>query len=93
MMPLMPLTPSQQPWHSMQMAALPEVYVQNASLEIAWTHTVTKGRSIAGTVIMPFFTDEMEGFDINIEFDWEFAEKQLADGHFRLPEITQPPID
>jgi len=35
MLPLMPLVPEAQPWHSSQMAALPEVYVQNASLEIA----------------------------------------------------------
>ena len=93
MLPLMPLTQSPQPWHSMQMAALPEVFVQNASLEIAWTRVVKEGRSIAGTVILPFFTDDMEGFDINIEFDWEYAEKQVATGQFRLPEVNVPPID
>ncbi len=65
MLPLMPLSPAGQPWHSTQMAALPEVYVQNASLEIAWSKVVRAGGNIAGTILMPFLTDEMEGFDIN----------------------------
>jgi len=93
MLPLMPLTNSEQPWHSMQMAALPVVYVQNASLEIAWTRLISEGRGIAGTVVMPFFTDDMEGFDINTEFDWDYAEKQVATGQFLLPAITQAAID
>lgn len=93
MLPLLPLTQSPQPWHSMQMAALPEVYVQNASLEIAWTRVVTEGRSIAGTVILPFFTTDMEGFDINTEFDWEYAVRQVESGQFRLPAIDVPPVD
>jgi len=93
MLPLLPLTQSPQPWHSMQMAALPDVYVQNASLEIAWTRVVTEGRSIAGTVILPFFTTDMEGFDINTEFDWEYALKQVETGQFQLPAIDTPPVD
>src|ERR1051326_4680487 len=40
MVPLMPLSPEGQPWHSSQFAALPTVYVQNASLEIAWSRVV-----------------------------------------------------
>ncbi len=50
MMPLLPLTPEGQPWHSTQMAALPEVHVQNASLEIAWTRVALVGNTIAGDV-------------------------------------------
>jgi len=34
---LLPLSPSEQPWHSSQYQSLPEVYSQNARLEIAWT--------------------------------------------------------
>jgi CMP-N,N'-diacetyllegionaminic acid synthase len=37
MTPLLPLGPPEQPWHSSQYPSLPEVYVQNASLEMAWT--------------------------------------------------------
>lgn len=72
---LQPDTPA--PWHSQQYAALPQVFVQNASLEIAWTATVAEKRSIAGDRILPFFTRELEGFDINTELDWLLAELVL----------------
>jgi CMP-N,N'-diacetyllegionaminic acid synthase len=62
------------PWHSQQYAALPEVFVQNASLEIAWCRTAMEKNSIAGDVILPFFTQAFEGFDINTELDWALAE-------------------
>ena len=56
MVPLLPLTPPEMPWHSSQYQALPEVYVQNASLEIAYTRVVEQGRTIAGSVLVPFLT-------------------------------------
>ncbi len=40
MMPLLPLGPAEQPWHSSQYPSLPVIYVQNASLEIAWSRVV-----------------------------------------------------
>ena len=40
-----------QPWHSTPYQALPPVYVQNASLEIAWTRVVLERRTIAGDVL------------------------------------------
>ena len=92
MLPLLPLVPEAQPWHSSQMAALPEVYVQNASLEIAWSRVVFDGRTIAGVSVMPFFTDEAEGFDINNQYDWDYAEAHrgarqvcLAEGRRHVP--------
>ena len=54
-----------QPWHSSQYPSLPEVYVQNASLEIAWTRVPLEGGTIAGTVLMPFLTRDYEGYDVN----------------------------
>ena len=91
MLPLLPLTPEKQPWHSSQYAALPEVYVQNASLEIAWCRLVRSERTIAGTVVMPFLTDEVEGFDINNEYDWRYAEQMVESAAARLPTISRPP--
>lgn len=91
MLPLMPLTPEDQPWHSSQYAALPEVYVQNASLEIAWTRVVTQSRTIAGSVVVPFITEDEEGLDVNEEFDWWKAERLLSEGSVRLPEISVDP--
>lgn len=91
LLPLMPFGPAEQPWHSSQYQSLPPVYAQNASLEIAWTRVVREGRTIAGASIVPFFTDEMEGFDINHRHDWILAEQLLKAGEAKLPEVSQRP--
>ena len=90
MMPLLPLGPAEQPWHSSQYPSLPEIYVQNASLEMAWSRVVLKDRTIAGTVVMPFFTTDYEGFDVNNEYDWQLAEHLVQKGDAKLPKVTQP---
>ena len=79
------------PWHSQQKAALPKVYVQNASLEIAWTRVALQGGSIAGDKVIPFFTEGVEGVDINNESDWWYVQHLLAAGEARLPAISTPP--
>jgi len=91
MAPLLPLTPSEQPWHSSQYQSLPEVYVQNASLEIAWSRVVFESRTIAGNVLMPFFTKDYEGFDVNSAYDWNLAEHLIDSGQAGLPSIPQSP--
>lgn len=83
--------PRTQPWHSTPYQALPRVYVQNASLEIAWTRIVLEKRTIAGDVLMPFITEGYEGFDINDPHDWVIAERLLADGAAGLPPVAQEP--
>ena len=60
------------------MAALPEVFVQNASLEIAWSAWCSTGGPSPGSTVMPFFTDEAEGFDINNQYDWDYAEAMVS---------------
>lgn len=92
LLPLLPLSPEDRPWHSQQKAALPEVYVQNASLEIAWTEMALSTRSIAGSVLVPFFTRDDEGIDINAAQDWWYAEHLIAKGEARLPEVDTPPF-
>jgi CMP-N,N'-diacetyllegionaminic acid synthase len=87
MMPLLPFGPKEQPWHSTPYQGLPEVYSQNASLEMAWTRVVFNGRTIAGNVVMPFFTEGYEGLDVNRPYDWELAEKLIASGEAQLPKI------
>ncbi len=91
MAPLMPLTPPEQPWHSTQMAALPEVYVQNASLEIAWTRVADAG-TIAGEVVMPFVTLGTEGLDVNTEYDFWYCEQLAERGEAKLPAVPQDPF-
>ena len=90
MMPLLPLGPAEQPWHSSQYPSLPEIYIQNASLEIAWSRVVFEDRTIAGNVFMPFFTVDYEGFDVNNEYDWQLAEQMVKKGEAKLPLVRQP---
>ena len=78
MYPLLPFSPEEQPWHSSQYQSLPEIFVQNASLEIAWCNIVEKEKTIAGTSIIPFLTEDYEGFDINTPYDWSLAEHLIA---------------
>jgi len=91
MSPLLPFGNGEQPWHSTPYQALPKVYVQNASLEMAWTRVVRERRTIAGDVLVPFLTEGYEGFDINDAFDWMVAERLLAEGKVSLPAVTKEP--
>jgi len=91
MTPLLPLSPAEQPWHSSQYPSLPEVYVQNASLEMAWTKVIFNYGTIAGNVVMPFLTQDYEGFDVNTPYDWGLAEHLARNGEARLPSVSQVP--
>lgn len=92
MTPLLPFSSDGQPWHSSQYQALPEIFVQNASLEMAWTKVVRDSRTIAGEIILPFFTEGYEGFDINDPKDWRDAEYLLSQDSAVLPEVWQKPF-
>ena len=75
MRPLLDQGPGEVPFHSTQYAALPKVYVQNSSLEIAWRSVLDGPRpSIAGDRLAPFLTDETEGFSIDYPDDVARAE-------------------
>ena len=91
MTPLLPLGPAEQPWHSSQYPSLPEVYVQNASLEIALSRVVFDDHTIAGNTVMPFLTQGYEGFDVNTAYDWNLAEHLVRNGDARLPAVSQEP--
>jgi len=86
MSPLLP-QPEELPFHSRQYAALPPVYVQNSSLEIAWTRVATEYHTIAGTRVAPFFTDGLEGFSIDYPGDFELAEASASS----LPTVAVAP--
>jgi CMP-N-acetylneuraminic acid synthetase len=78
-------------WHAGQYQALPEVYVQNSALEIAWTRVVTDTGTREGTVLAPFLTSGLEGFNVDDEEDWERAERLVASGGATLTEVGRPP--
>jgi CMP-N,N'-diacetyllegionaminic acid synthase len=91
MRPLLASPENGTPWHSSPYQSLPPVYAQNASLEIAWTKTLLEQRSIAGTLIMPFFTTGSEGLDVNEPRDWWYVEELLRRGEVELPTIAAKP--
>ena len=87
MLPLMPFKIGSTPWHSSQYAGLPEVYVQDASLEIAWVKTALVKKTIAGESIIPFVSQGYEGFDINEIEDFWVAEKLIENNLAKLPTV------
>ena len=89
MRPLLP-QPEGVPLHSRQYKALPEVFVQDSSLEIAWTRVVTEDDDIAGRRIVPLVSEGVEGFSIDYPDDWERAERLVATGEGTLPEVEAP---
>lgn len=93
MLPLLPYTNCSTPWHSSQYDALPEIYAQNASLEIAWSRVPLEQGSIAGEVVVPFISEGLEGFDINNPEDWWMAERLLSTQEATLPVISLPPYN
>lgn len=93
MLPLLPFANGSTPWHSSQYAALPEVYAQDASLEIAWSRVPLEQNSIAGEAIIPLVSQGYEGFDINEPEDWWMAERLLNIGSAILPNISIQPYN
>ena len=93
MLPLLPNKNGTTPWHSCQYSALPEIYEQNASLEIAWSRVVFEQNSIAGKAVIPFVSKKNEGFDINNPEDLWLLERLLSKGLGKLPEIKIQPYN
>lgn len=97
MEPLLPQPDGETPLHSRQYQALPPVYAQNSSLEIAWRHVLDDPvPTISGRRVAPFLTEGAEGFSIDYPDDLERAERLLADGEATLPTIPSErlaPVD
>jgi N-acylneuraminate cytidylyltransferase len=88
MRPLLDQTDLEVAWHAGQYQALPEIYVQNSALEIAWTRVVSQTGTREGRVVAPFLTDGYEGFNIDDEDDWDRARRLLDAGEAELPDVT-----
>ena len=87
--PLLPQPEGETPLHSRQYQALPTVYAQNSSLELAWSRVLDDPvPTISGRRIAPFFTDGWEGFSIDYPEDLERAELAVARGEATLPEVA-----
>ena len=72
-----------------QYQALPQVYVQNSALEIAWTRVVTETGTREGRVVAPFLTTGYEGLNIDDEDDFARAEALVGSGAALLVTIDQ----
>jgi CMP-N,N'-diacetyllegionaminic acid synthase len=75
-------------WHAGQYQALPQIYVQNSALEIAWTRVVSQTGTREGRVVAAYLTNGNEGFNIDDEEDWERARRLLDSGEVSLPDVT-----
>jgi N-acylneuraminate cytidylyltransferase len=75
------------PYYASQYQALPEVYIQNSSLEIAWARVVPETGTKEGRSFAPFFTQGAEGFVLDYEEDWDLAEMMVRKG------TALPPAD
>jgi len=90
MRPLLDQSHLESAWHAGQYKALPEIYVQNSALEIAWTRVVSQTGTREGRVVAPFLTQGFEGFNIDDEEDWDRARRLLDSGEAALPEVERP---
>lgn len=62
-----------QPYYNLQFKSLPKILTQNASLEISKVKVLNLYKSISGKKIIPFYTKDFEGFDINHQYDLKYA--------------------
>ncbi len=90
MRPLLDQSQLDVPWHDSQFKALPQVHVQNSSLEIAWSRVVDEG-TLGGRTRLPFFTEGLEGFSIDRQDEWARAQALVESGEATLPQIDVEP--
>jgi N-acylneuraminate cytidylyltransferase len=90
MRPLLDQSHLESAWHAGQYQALPQIYVQNSALEIAWTRIVSQTGTREGRVVAPYLTRGYEGFNIDDEDDWDRARRLLDAGEVALPDLERP---
>ena len=90
--PLLPQPEGETPLHSRQYQALPKVYAQNSSLELAWSRVLDDPRAddLRASASRRSSPRAPKGFSIDYPEDIERAERMLAGGEARLPAIPQP---
>jgi len=75
LLPLLPMGPEEQPWHSSATQELFKCYVQTAGMEFAFSNVVLDTYTIAGSTIIPYMMDGPAALDINTKEDWLNAER------------------
>ena len=59
--------------HTLSYQCLPQIYVNNASIDVTKPETIYKKFSVTGTDIIPYQMSEEESFDINTMQDLDIA--------------------
>lgn len=93
LVPVLAVQPEGTQWFSSPTQSLPEVWVQNASLEIARVRCVTDQNSISGSKIIGFKTQFPEGIDINFPEDVLLMKNVIEKFPHSIPEILVDPIN
>lgn len=88
--PVLPVQSDSTDWYSSPTQTLPEVWAQNASLEISRVINVVQYRNITGDRIVGFETSELEGFDINTPEDVVLLYHYIQQFPNALPMIKLP---
>jgi CMP-N-acetylneuraminic acid synthetase len=92
LVPVLPVQPDEGEWYSSPTQSLPEVWVQNACIEFAYTHCLFEQKSISGKRIGAFKTVFPEGFDLNTQADVVSLNLLLDSGQYSLPTINAEPF-
>ena len=85
LLPLLPMGPAEQPWHSSATQSLFDCFIQTAGMEFAYSETVAATGTIAGSVVIPFVLEGYEALDINTRDDWDEAVAAVEGGLVELP--------
>lgn len=89
MLPILPYSIGEVPWHSNQYNALPEIYVQDASMEFSKCEIALRKSSISGVTVVPHISLGYEGFDINYPEDLIILENNLKSGKFKIDNLNK----
>ena len=85
LLPLLPMGPESNPWHSNPTQNSFTAFIQTAGMEMAWTEMTMETKTIAGSVVVPYVADEWAALDINTKFDWYKAEQAVKHGLAPIP--------
>jgi N-acylneuraminate cytidylyltransferase len=92
LVPVLPVQPDEGEWYSSPTQSLPEVWVQNACIEFAYTRCLFEQKSISGKRIGAFKTVFPEGFDLNTQADVVNLRMLLGTDQYSLPTINAEPF-
>ena len=81
--------PGRVPSHSSPSQSLEEVWIQNASLEIARVQKILETKLISGNNVIAYQMPRREGFDINTPDDFLFLEMLCERNPEILPNLTR----